>query len=60
MRLLRLALVLGAVGLAVVAEWVSYEAGDLVLVVADAAVGLVLVTCGVVAWERRARAGSGR
>ena len=34
-------------------EWVSYQAGDLALVVADAVVGLVLVTCGVVAWERR-------
>jgi signal transduction histidine kinase len=53
MRLLRLALLLGAVALAVAAEWVSYEAGDLALVVADAVVGLVLVTCGVVAWERR-------
>jgi signal transduction histidine kinase len=53
MRLLRLALLLGAVALAVAAEWVSYQAGDLTLVVADAVVGLVLVTCGVVAWERR-------
>jgi len=53
MRLLRLALLLGAVALAVAAEWVSYQAGDLELVVADAVVGLVLVTCGVVAWERR-------
>jgi signal transduction histidine kinase len=52
-RLLRLALLLGAVGLAFVAESVTYEAGDLALVVADAVVGLVLVTCGVVAWERR-------
>jgi signal transduction histidine kinase len=53
-RLLRLALLPGAVGLAVAAEWVAYEAGDLALVVADGVVGLVLVTCGVVAWERRA------
>ncbi|MGH9291049.1 MAG: sensor histidine kinase [Acidimicrobiales bacterium] len=53
MRLLRLALLLGAALLAVAAEWVSYQAGDLALVVADALVGLVLVTCGVVAWERR-------
>jgi signal transduction histidine kinase len=52
-RLLRLALLLGAVVLAVAAESVSYEAGDLALVVADGVVGLVLVTCGVVAWERR-------
>ena len=53
MRLLRLALLLGAVVLAGVAEWVSYEAGDLALVVADGVVGLVLVTCGVIAWQRR-------
>jgi signal transduction histidine kinase len=53
MRLLRLALLLGATALAVAGEWVSYQAGDLALVVADAVVGLVLVTCGVVAWERR-------
>jgi signal transduction histidine kinase len=53
MRLLRLALLLGALALAVAAEWVSYQAGELALVVADAAVGLVLVTCGVVAWGRR-------
>jgi signal transduction histidine kinase len=52
-RLLRLALLLGGVGLAVVAEWVSYEPGDLGLVIGDGIVGLVLVTCGVVAWERR-------
>jgi signal transduction histidine kinase len=52
-RLLRLALLLGAVGLAVAAEWVSYREGDLALVVADGVVGLVLVTCGVVAWQRR-------
>lgn len=59
MRLLRLALLLGAVALAVAAEWVSYEAGDLALVVADGVVGLVLVTCGVVAWERRGESGVG-
>jgi signal transduction histidine kinase len=53
MRLVRLALLLSAFGLAVVAEWVSYEADDLSLVVADGVVGLVLVTCGVIAWERR-------
>jgi signal transduction histidine kinase len=52
-RLFRLALLPGAVGLAVAAEWVSYREGDLALVVADGVVGLVLVTCGVVAWQRR-------
>jgi signal transduction histidine kinase len=53
MRSLRLALLPCAVGLAVAAEWVSYREGDLALVVADGVVGLVLVTCGVVAWQRR-------
>ena len=53
MRRLRLALLLGAVGLAVAAELVSYEPGDLALVIADGVVGLVLVTCGIVAWELR-------
>jgi signal transduction histidine kinase len=53
MRLLRPALFMGAVALAFVAEWVSYEADDLALVVADGVVGLVLVTCGLVAWQRR-------
>jgi signal transduction histidine kinase len=53
MRLFRLALLPGAVGLSVAAEWVSYREGDLELVVADGVVGLVLVTCGVVAWQRR-------
>jgi len=52
-RLLRLALFPVAVGLAVAAEWASYRPGELELVLADAVVGLVLVTCGIVAWERR-------
>src|SRR5215207_5665044 len=55
MRALRFALLPSAVGLAVLAEWFSYRAGDLGLVIADGAVGLVLVTCGVVAWERRSK-----
>jgi signal transduction histidine kinase len=53
LRLLPRALLIGAVALAFVAEWVSYEADDLALVVADGVVGLVLVTCGVIAWQRR-------
>jgi signal transduction histidine kinase len=53
LRLVRLALLVGAVALAIVAEWVSYEADDLALVVADGVVGLILVTCGVIAWQRR-------
>jgi signal transduction histidine kinase len=52
-RLLRLALLPGAVGLAVAAEWYSYREEDLELALADGVVGLVLVTCGVIAWERR-------
>jgi signal transduction histidine kinase len=55
MRALRFALFPSAVGLAVAAEWVSYRAGDLELVVADGVVGLVLVGCGIVAWERRSK-----
>jgi signal transduction histidine kinase len=53
LRLLLRALLIGAVAMAFVAEWVSYEAQELPLVVADGVVGLVLVTCGVVAWQRR-------
>jgi signal transduction histidine kinase len=53
MRFLRLALLLGGVALAAAAEWISYEPGDFALLVADGVVGLVLVTCGVIAWERR-------
>jgi signal transduction histidine kinase len=53
LRPLRLVLLVGAVPLAVVAESVFYESGDLAFAVADAVVGLILVTCGVVAWERR-------
>lgn len=53
MRAMRFALFPFAVGLAVAAEWASYRAGDLELVVADGVVGLVLVGCGVVAWEHR-------
>jgi signal transduction histidine kinase len=52
-RLFRLALLPGAVGLAVAAEWTAYDAADVRLVVADGAVGLVLVACGVIAWQRR-------
>jgi hypothetical protein len=54
-RQLRLALFPAAVTLAVAAEWVAYRPGDLALVVADAVVGLVLVGCGVIAWQRRSQ-----
>ena len=53
MRLFRLALLPGAVGLAVAAEWTAYDASDLRLVVVDGGVGLVLVVCGIIAWQRR-------
>ena len=54
MRALRVALVPAALALAVTAEWIEYEPGDdLALLVADGLVGVVLVSCGVVAWERR-------
>ena len=54
MRALRVALVPAALALAVAAEWIDYQPGDdLALIVADGVVGVVLVGCGVVAWERR-------
>ena len=53
MRWLRLALLPATVGMAVAAERGSNRHGDFRLVLADAAVGLVLVTCGVIAWKRR-------
>ena len=54
MRALRVTLVPVALALAVIAEWIAYEPGDdLALHVADGVVGVVLVSCGVVAWERR-------
>jgi signal transduction histidine kinase len=52
-RALRLALVPLALAVAVAAEWRSYRGGDLPLLVADGVVGCVLVTCGVIAWQRR-------
>jgi signal transduction histidine kinase len=50
---LRRALVPVAVVLAVAVEWSAYQAGDLELAVADGVVGVVLIVCGAVAWERR-------
>jgi signal transduction histidine kinase len=46
--LLPLALVVG-----LAAEWAAYGGDDPALAAGDLAVGLVLVGCGVVAWERR-------
>ena len=59
MRLLRRALVPAGLLVAVAAEWRSFEWGDVELVVADGMVGMVLVVCGVVAWERREQSRTG-
>lgn len=53
MRPFSLALLTLGVTFGLVAEGASYEAGELDLVVADLAVGCVLIVCGIVAWERR-------
>lgn len=49
---LRLVLPLVAAAVAVAAERNSYR-GDLMLVLGDGVVGILLVTCGVIAWDRR-------
>ena len=42
-------------------QWIDYQPGDdLALIVADGVVGVVLVGCGVVAWERRGESRSVR
>jgi signal transduction histidine kinase len=56
---LRWAIVVVGVAIAVVAERSVYDSGDLVVVVADGVVGMVLVVCGAVAWERRRESWSG-
>ena len=53
MRRGRLLLVPAGLSLAIAAEWSSYTTGEFGLAVADAVVGLVLVVCGVVAWDRK-------
>ena len=53
MHPLRWALVAAGVAIAVGAEWSVYESEDLVFVVADGVVGMVLIVCGALAWERR-------
>jgi signal transduction histidine kinase len=52
-RALRLALVPAGIAFGVWAEWSAYEAGQLAPVLADLAVGCVLVVCGGIAWELR-------
>ena len=54
MRALRLALVPLGVGLGLAVEWAFYDpALGLALTAADFAVGLLLIGCGAVAWDRR-------
>ena len=53
MRQLRLAIVAGGLLLAIAAEWSAYESENVELVVADGVVGMVLIVCGAIAWERR-------
>ena len=53
---LRWGIVAAGTALAVVAEWSAYDAGDTELAVADGVVGMILIVCGVVGWERRGRA----
>ena len=53
MRPLRLALLTLGIAAGLVAEWASYDAGELGLTTADLAVGWILIGCGFVAWERR-------
>ena len=59
MRRFRLALVSSGIALAVAAEWSSFEAGKHAVAVADGVVGVVLVGCGIVAWERKAQSRTG-
>ncbi len=49
---LRLVLPLVATAVAVAAAWNSYLE-DVILVLGDGLVGILLVTCGVIAWDRR-------
>jgi signal transduction histidine kinase len=53
MRPLRLAVLTLGIAAGLVAEWASYDAGELGLTTADLAVGWILIGCGFVAWERR-------
>ena len=53
MRPLGLTVLLGGIVFGVAAEWTSFGAGAPTLAVADFGVGLVLLVCGVAAWDRR-------
>jgi len=59
MRLFSFTLLILGIAFGLVVEWASYEPGVADLVVADFAVGCVLIVCGVVAWERRPESGVG-
>jgi signal transduction histidine kinase len=52
-RPLRLALLPLGIAFGLGAEWASYQIGDLALTAADFVVGSSLISCGVVAWDRR-------
>jgi signal transduction histidine kinase len=52
-RALRLALFPLGIAFGIAAEWASYEDGVFEVAAADLAVGVVLVACGGVAWDRR-------
>jgi signal transduction histidine kinase len=58
-RPLKLALLPAGIVFGLVAEWASYESGELHLAAADFVVGCLLIGCGVVAWDRRPQSGSG-
>ena len=47
------ALVPAGIALGLGAEWAAFDDGDLPLVLADLAVGWLLMGCGLVAWRRR-------
>jgi signal transduction histidine kinase len=53
-------LVIAGLALAVVSEWKQLEAGEPGKAIADGAVGVVLVVCGLGAWEWKAESRTGR
>ena len=59
MRRAGLALVPAGMALAVAAESSSFEAGQHAVAVVDGVVGVVLVGCGIIAWERKPQSRTG-
>jgi signal transduction histidine kinase len=51
-RRFRTAIVAAGLALAIAAEWSAFEPGKLEVTIADGVVGVVLLVCGVIAWER--------